>query len=408
MKTLDMPATTYRIGSTPSSRSARVVLALLDRLRAGRLDLIAPDGNPRTFDSGFPGPHAMLRLSDWEVFDEALHRGDIGFGETYMGGRWDTPDLAELLALFAENTVALEKAIYGRWFGWAADRIRHAMRANRRRQARRNVAAHYDLGNAFYQMWLDETMTYSSGLYDGEDKRSLPAAQSAKYERICSVLDIQAGDRVLEIGCGWGGFAEHAAATRGCRVHGITLSREQLSFANDRMVQRDLAGLVTLELRDYRDVQGEFDHIVSIEMFEAVGERYWPAYFDTIRERLRRGGRALIQTIAIADSRFDRYRRGTDFIQQHIFPGGMLPSREVFRDNASRRGLLIGDVFTFGKDYAKTLRAWRHRFNRRVGELNALGFDERFVRMWNFYLAYCEAGFRTGTIDVMQVELKRV
>jgi len=408
MNPFDMPATTYRIASSPSSRSARLVLRLLERLRVGRLDLVAPDGTARTFDSRFPGPHAMMRLADWGVFDDALHRGDIGFGESYMAGRWDTPDLAELLTLFAENTNALEKAIYGRWFGWVADRVRHLLRSNRKRQAKRNIAAHYDLGNAFYELWLDGTMTYSSGLFEGDEKRILLDAQTAKYERICEVLGLKAGDRVLEIGCGWGGFAEHAAGTRGCRVHGITLSREQLGYARERMRAKDLESLVTLELRDYRDVRGEFDAIVSIEMFEAVGEQYWPAYFTAVRDRLRRGGRAVIQTITIAESRFDRYRRGTDFIQQYIFPGGMLPSRDAFRDSASRRGLLIGEAYTFGRDYAKTLKQWRQRFNRRVGELNALGFDERFVRMWNFYLAYCEAGFRTGTIDVMQVELKRV
>lgn len=403
-----MPATTYRIASTPSSRSARLVLKLLERLRVGRLDLVAPDGTARTFDSRFPGPHAMLRLADWAVFDEVLHRGDIGFGEAYMAGRWDTPDLAELLTLFAENSNALEKAIYGRWLGWVADRARHLLRSNRKGQAKRNIAAHYDLGNAFYELWLDGTMTYSSALYEGDEQRPLIDAQTAKYERICDVLELKAGDRVLEIGCGWGGFAEHAAGTRGCRVHGITLSREQLGYARERMRAKDLEGLVTLELRDYRDVRAEFDAIVSIEMFEAVGEPYWPAYFSAVRDRLRRGGRAVIQTITIAESRFDRYRRGTDFIQQYIFPGGMLPSRDAFRDNASRRGLLIGEAYAFGRDYAKTLRQWRQRFNRRVGELNALGFDERFIRMWNFYLAYCEAGFRTGTIDVIQVELKRV
>ncbi len=408
MNSFDMPATTYRIASSPSSRSARLVLRLLERLRVGRLDLVAPDGTARTFDSRFPGPHAMMRLADWGVFDDVLHRGDIGFGESYMAGRWDTPDLAELLTLFAENTNALEKAIYGRWFGWVADRVRHLLRSNRKRQAKRNISAHYDLGNAFYELWLDGTMTYSSGLFEGDEQRILLDAQTAKYERICEVLGLKAGDRVLEIGCGWGGFAEHAASTRGCRVHGITLSREQLGYARERMRAKDLEALVKLELRDYRDVRGEFDAIVSIEMFEAVGEQYWPAYFTAVRDRLRRGGRAVIQTITIAESRFDRYRRGTDFIQQYIFPGGMLPSRDAFRDNASRRGLLIGEAYTFGRDYAKTLRQWRQRFNRRVGELNALGFDERFVRMWNFYLAYCEAGFRTGTIDVMQVELKRV
>ncbi|MBI1396569.1 MAG: methyltransferase domain-containing protein [Betaproteobacteria bacterium] len=403
-----MPAGSYHIGSAPPSRAARFVLALLERIQVGRLDLIAPDGIARTFDSRFPGPHAMIRLSDWEVCGEILRRGDIGFGETYMARRWDTPDLAELLTLVARNYVALEKAIYGRWWGRLADRIRHLMRSNRRIQAKRNIRAHYDLGNEFYRLWLDETMTYSCAMFEGRTSRSLGDAQRAKYERICEHLDLRPGQRVLEIGCGWGGFAEHAAKTRACYVHGLTLSREQRAYACERIAAADLDDLVKIELRDYRDVRGEFDHVVSIEMFEAVGERYWPVFFDVIRKRLRTGGRALIQTIVIADERFESYRRGTDFIQKYIFPGGMLPSEEVFRDHAARKGLLIGARRALGLDYAATLRHWRHGFNRRVGELNAMGFDERFIRMWNFYLAYCEGGFRAGTIDLVQQELKRV
>lgn len=408
MKLDDMPAHTYHVGSAPSSRSARMVIALLERIQIGRLDLIAPDGLARTFDSRFPGPHAMLRLSDWAVFEDVLKRGDIGFGEAYMAGRWDTPDLAELLTLVAHNYLALERAIYGRWWGWVADRLRHLMRSNRRGQARRNIRAHYDLGNTFYKLWLDDSMTYSSGMFGGDVARPLESAQLAKYDRICETLDIRPGASVLEIGCGWGGFAEHAARSRACRVEGLTLSREQRAYAQGRIEAADLSDLVTIQLKDYRDVRGQFDHVVSIEMFEAVGERYWSRYFEVIRDRLRPGGTALVQAIVIADDRFHRYRRGTDFIQQYIFPGGMLASQEIFRDQAARKGLLIGTPFLFGLDYAATLRHWRHRFNRRVGELNQLGFDERFIRMWNFYLAYCEAGFRAGAIDVMQVELKRV
>jgi len=408
MKLDDMPANTYHVGALPHSRAARLVLRLLEHLRSGRLDLISPDGSARTFTSGFPGPHAMLRLSDWDVLDAVARRGDIGFAEAWLQRRWDTPDLAELLTLVAVNRDALGRAIHGRFWGWVAYRFRHLMRSNRKPQARRNIQAHYDLGNDFYRLWLDDTMTYSSALFEQDSKRSLETAQAAKYERICAVLDIRPGDRVLEIGCGWGGFAEHAARSRACFVEGITLSREQLDYARNRIAQADLGELVQFHLRDYRDARGEYDHIVSIEMFEAVGEGYWPAYFETLRRCLRKGGRALVQTIVIANDLFARYRTGTDFIQQFIFPGGMLPSEEAFRDHASRKGLKIGATAAFRLDYAETLKRWRHRFNRRVGELNAMGFDDRFVRLWNFYLAYCEAGFRAGTLNVLQVELKRV
>ncbi|MFO1318413.1 MAG: class I SAM-dependent methyltransferase [Burkholderiales bacterium] len=409
MKLDDMPAFgSSTAAPSPPTRPARVLFALLERLKVGKLDLIAPDGAARTFASGFDGPHAMIRLKDWKVCEDVMRSGDIGFAESFMMGRWHTPDLAELLTLVASNRSALDRAIYGRWWGGLAYRLRHVRRGNRRAQARRNVQAHYDLGNDFYALWLDETLTYSSGIFSGHKGMSLEMAQAAKYERICETLGLKAGDRVLEIGCGWGGFAEHAAFTRRCSVHGVTLSGEQLSYAVNRIRQRDLSDLVTFELRDYRDVQGEYDYIVSIEMFEAVGERYWPTYFRMLRDRLARGGRALIQTIIIADDLYARYRHGTDFIQQYVFPGGMLPSEEVFRDVAYRQGLVIGRPFTFRIDYAETLKRWRHRFNRRVGELNAMGFDDRFMRLWNFYLAYCEAGFRTRNIDVMQIELKRV
>jgi len=403
-----MPATTYSTGPEPESAATRLFLRLLERLGSGRLDLITPGGSVRTFDSGEPGPRALLRLTDWGVLDDVLRRGDIGFAEAFMERRWDTPDLAELLALAAVNYDRLQRVIHGRWWGWIVYRLRHLFRDNRRAQARRNISAHYDLGNDFYSLWLDDSMTYSSALFEQDEKRTLEQAQAAKMERICATLDIQEGDRILEIGCGWGGFAEHAVRTRRCRIEGITLSREQLDFARQRIERAGLSDVAQFHLRDYRDVRGEYDGVVSIEMFEAVGERYWPAYFETVRRSLRKGGRAIIQTIVIADDLFDRYRRGTDFIQQYIFPGGMLPSRSVFRDHAVRQGLVIGETFAFRLDYAETLKRWRLRFNRRGGELNASGFDERFMRLWNFYLAYCEAGFRAGTIDVVQVELKRV
>lgn len=407
MKPDDMAAPSHAQDSLsePLPRAARLLFSLLGRLAAGRLDLVGPAGRLHAFAGTRPGPHALLRINDWDTCSAVLRAGDIGFAESYVAGRWDTPALADLLTLAALNHAALEEAVYGRWWGALLYRLRHLLRGNTRVQARRNIHAHYDLGNRFYSLWLDETMTYSSALFDGRMDLPLAEAQTRKYQRIVDRLGLKSGDRVLEIGCGWGGFAEHAAKACGIRVHGITLSTEQLSWARERIDRAGLGHLASFELRDYRDVRGEFDAIVSIEMFEAVGERYWPAYFRAVRDCLRRGGRALVQTITIAESLFERYRRGTDFIQQYVFPGGMLPSLEGFRIHASRQGLNVNEAMPFRHDYAETLRRWRAAFNARSAELHALGFDERFARLWNFYLAYCEAGFRAGTIDVVQAEL---
>jgi cyclopropane-fatty-acyl-phospholipid synthase len=275
------------------------------------------------------------------------------------------------------------------------------------RRFTRNIHAHYDLGNDFYRLWLDGSMTYSAGLFEGDHRRSLEQAQAAKYERICRQLALGPAHRVLEIGCGWGGFAEYAARTRGCRVHGVTLSTEQLAFAEKRIDAAGLSLLATFELIDYRDVEGSFDHIVSIEMFEAVGEHYWPDYFRQLHARLKRGGRAIVQTIVIADALFERYRSGTDFIQQYVFPGGMLPSPEVFARQAAGADLSVIDRLAFGGDYALTLAHWHRSFDAAWPEIAAQGFDERFRRLWRFYLAYCEAGFRSGATDVYQFLLEK-
>lgn len=389
-------------------RAGRLLLRILANIKHGRLELITPDGQLRTFAGESPGPQAMMRMNDWGVCNEILRAGDIGFAEAYIAKRWETADLTRVLAVAAVNHAAIESAIYGKWWGGLLYRLRHLFRRNTRGNAKKNIHAHYDLGNKFYELWLDRGMTYSSALFEGRMDKTLEEAQITKYDRILERLAVKPGQRILEIGSGWGGFAEYAAKERHCHVHGITLSREQLSYAQARIEAAGLTDQVAFELRDYRDVQGEFDHVVSIEMFEAVGEQYWPDFFKTVRERLVAGGRALIQTITIADALFPRYRLGTDFIQQYIFPGGMLPSREVFRDAASRQGLVVGEPHNFRLDYAETLRRWRQKFNSCLGELQSLGFDERFFRLWNFYLAYCEAGFRADTINVMQVELKRV
>jgi cyclopropane-fatty-acyl-phospholipid synthase len=388
-------------------RSGRLLISLLARLRHGRLDLVVPGGQVFSFAGDLPGPEAAIHLGDWRVFDDVRRSGDVGFAEAYLDGRWQTPDLRALLELVALNRAVLEKMLYGKWWGRLLYRLRHLRRANTRDGAKKNIHAHYDLGNKFYRSWLDETMTYSAALFEGDADRTLEQAQIAKYERILRRLDVRAEHHILEIGCGWGGFAEYAARTRGCRVHGITLSAAQLEFATRRISDAGLSKRVEFSLTDYRDVQGCFDYVVSIEMFEAVGERFWPAYFSILRDRLKPGGRALVQTITIADELFAQYRKSTDFIQQYVFPGGMLPSASVFRKLAGRAGLIVGDEHRFGIDYAETLKSWRVRYRKVSNQLRLLGFDARFERLWNFYLVYCEVGFRAASTDVMQVELHR-
>lgn len=387
--------------------SARLLFRMLEHLHSGSLDVVSPDGQSHAFPGKLPGTHATLELRDWNVCADILKRGDIGFAEAYFNGRWDSENLTALLTLAAFNQGVIERALHGSWWSTLAYRIRHLLRANTKSGSRRNIHAHYDLGNDFYRLWLDGTMTYSAGLFAGDSGKSLEAAQTAKYQRILDRLQAQPGDHLLEIGCGWGGFAEHAAATRGCRVTGVTVSQAQLDFARARIAARGLQHLVELKLCDYRDLDGQFDHVVSIEMFEAVGERYWPRFFRALRERLAPGGRALVQTITIAEAKFERYRSGTDFIQQYIFPGGMLPSPARFDQVAADAGLATGERLMFGADYAQTLRLWHQNFLRAAGDVQALGFDARFMRLWRFYLSYCEAGFRSGSTNVMQVELAR-
>jgi cyclopropane-fatty-acyl-phospholipid synthase len=386
-------------------RAAQLLFNLLRKLARGRLELVTPAGERLEFAGAQPGPAARLELRDWEVCGQIVRSGDIGFAECWMAGRWNTPDLTALLTLAAVNHAALEEAVYGQWWGRIADLLRQLARTNTRWQARRNIHAHYDLGNEFYARWLDPSMTYSSALFEGDLGRSLEQAQTAKYERILQRLDARPGETILEIGCGWGGFAEHAARTRGCRVHGVTISRRQLEYATARIERAGLAGRVQLTFTDYRDIAGQYDHIVSVEMIEAVGERYWPCYFETLAQRLRPGGRAVIQAITIDDALFARYRGGTDFIRRYIFPGGMLASPSAFREQARRAGLALTDAYAFGPDYAETLKRWLASFERSWPALRGAGFDERFRRLWSFYLAYCEAGFRAGTTDVYQMEL---
>lgn len=393
---------TLATAATRLPLAARAVLAPLERLAYGRLRTVLPDGQHLDFGPG--GPEAALEVRDWRAFGRVVRGGDIGFAEGYLYGDWRTPDLARLLTLLAANRGALEAQMRGSVLVGLLHRLRHALRANTRRGSRRNIAAHYDLGNAFYALWLDRGMTYSSALYGGDATRPLEDAQRAKHERALARLAPRPAAQVLEIGSGWGAFAE-LAARQGHRLTGITLSREQLAWASERVARAGLASHARFELRDYRDVRERYDALVSIEMYEAVGESWWPDYFARIASALPLGGRALVQAIVIDDTLFERYRRGTDFIRHYIFPGGMLASHE--RLLAAARGARLEPVesFRFGGDYALTLAAWRSRFLARQREVRALGFDERFVRMWEFYLAYCEAGFLSRSTDVAQILL---
>jgi cyclopropane-fatty-acyl-phospholipid synthase len=385
--------------------TARAVFHLLARIQSGSLVLVTPDGVQRSFSGAAAGPHARLEVHDWRAFARIARSAEIGLFDAWRERQVSTPDMTALLRFALRNASALGSVYDASWLTRAALRVSHALRANTRAGSRRNIHAHYDLGNAFYSLWLDSTMSYSSALFHmpGQD---LALAQHAKYDRILDQLAVNPGDRVLEIGCGWGGFAERAAA-RGCEVTGVTISQAQLAYAKQRIERAGLANRVDLRFLDYRDLSDTFDHIVSIEMVEAVGERYWPVYFRTLRDRLVPGGRAMLQSIVVADDAFDAYRRSSDFIRERVFPGGMLPSMRRLREEADRAGLEVGAPFHFGRHYAETLRRWRHAFEAAASEIRALGFDDAFFATWRFYLDYCEAGFEEGRVDVVQVQLAR-
>ncbi|MBK8528982.1 MAG: class I SAM-dependent methyltransferase [Rubrivivax sp.] len=387
--------------------SARAVLRLLRALSVGSLDLQLPDGTQMHFGTrSGDQPRAALRLHDWRACSAALKSGDIGFAESFIAGHWTTPDLVALLALFIANREAVERVIYGSWWGALAYRIKHLLNRNSRRGAAKNIHAHYDIGNPFYRLWLDETMNYSSAWFDGDLSRTLAQAQQAKLQRALSECALQPGQRLLEVGCGWGAVAE-AAAAAGAEVTGVTLSDEQLSYARQRLQRQGLSERADLRLQDYRDIDdAPFDAIVSIEMFEAVGREYWDSYFKLLKTKLKPGGRACIQTITIRDDLFDRYVRSTDFIQQYIFPGGLLPSTPAFVEQARKAGLEVVNQMAFGADYAETLRRWRVQFLSQDGAVRKLGFDTRFMRIWEFYLAYCQAAFATRNTDVVQFTLR--
>lgn len=389
------------------------VLNLVLRLLAanwswGRLSLVLPDGSRRQLTGAIPGPGAVLEIRDARFAARVLKSGDIGFAEGYMAGEWDSPDLAILLETLANNYDHIRRLFDGNGVMQAINWLGHRLNRNSRRGSRRNIHAHYDLGNGFYGAWLDPSMTYSSARFAGPDQ-SLQAAQQCKYAALARMMDLRPGHRVLEIGCGWGGFAEYAAREVGARITGVTISHEQHDYARRRIFEAGLAELADIRLIDYRDVQGQFDRVASIEMFEAVGRQYWPTYFHKLHEVLVPGGRAGLQIITIQDALFDEYEARTDFIQKYVFPGGSLPSEARMTPVIQQAGLVQKAVERFGVDYADTLAEWLRRFDGAWPEIlrQGTGFDERFRRLWRFYLSYCEAGFRSRRTDVIQLALDR-
>jgi cyclopropane-fatty-acyl-phospholipid synthase len=392
---------------TPLPTAARTVLRLLQGLRHGSLTLHLPSGAVHTVGDG-QGAHVQVHLHNWKPFSAALKSGDIGFAEGFIAGDWSTSDLSALLGLMLANRKSLDAVIHGSWAGRLLYRLRHLFNRNTRANSRKNIHAHYDLGNAFYGLWLDGTMNYSSAWFEGDMDQDMRQAQDAKVRRALRMAGVKGGDRVLEIGCGWGALAEKATLEHKAHITGVTLSTEQLAFANARLASQGLSDQAELRLQDYRDIaDGPYDAICSIEMVEAVGREYWPTYFQSVARLLKEGGRACIQSIVIRDELFERYIASTDFIQQYIFPGGCLPSPSEFRREAQAAGLKVVDELAFGRDYAETCRRWRDDFVARKDEVMALGFDERFMRIWAFYLAYCEAGFDAGDIDVVQFTLAK-
>jgi cyclopropane-fatty-acyl-phospholipid synthase len=386
--------------------SFRLVATVASRLQTGSIAVTVPDGRRFVFSGREAGGHGEIEIKDFNVLNRLYRSGNVGFAEGYLAGEWDSPDIAALLETVARNTDKLRDFFEGKPLAQFFNRIFHLLNRNSKTGSKRNIMAHYDLGNGFYRRWLDPSMTYSSARYErpGQD---LGAAQRNKYRALAHSMNLGPDHHVLEIGCGWGGFAEFAAKEVGARVTGITISPEQYEFASKRLFEQGLAEKTEIKLQDYRDTGGHYDRVASIEMFEAVGEQYWPAYFEKVRDVLKPGGEAGLQIITISDAYFDVYRRSVDFIQKYVFPGGMLPSPAALRRQVARAGLDWRGEDRFGLDYALTLADWRQRFTAAWDDIRAMGFDERFRRLWTYYLSYCEAGFRAGSIDVTQIALRK-
>lgn len=392
--------------STGLSLTRRFLARLARHVVYGQLLIHTPSGEVIQFTGPHPGPSGNLVLHRWRAVWRLLAGGDVGFAGSYMNGDWSTPDLTALIELAARNHETMMPSLDGSRLARLLNRLSHSLRSNTKRGSRRNIPAHYDLGNAFYAAWLDAGMTYSSGLYE-DAATTLEQAQTAKQDLVIGALALSGGESVLEIGCGWGGLAERLAREKACDVVGLTLSPAQLEHARSRPGGIPSPGRVEARRLDYRDVTGTFDRIVSIEMLEAVGKEYWDTYFATIRDRLRPGGIAVLQVITMGEDRYAAYELGADFIQRHVFPGGMLPSDGILRARIAAAGLCLDGVRTFGASYGRTLADWRTRFQRAWPRLRAMGFDERFRRKWEYYLSYCEGGFRAGAIDVGLYQLHR-
>ena len=379
--------------------SLRLLVPIASRLQWGSLSLTLPDGQTLVMRGREPGKNAVVQIKNYRCLLRLIRAANVGWAEGYLADEWDSPDVAALLEVFARNSARMRDLYEGRAWTTLAHRLLHFFNRNTRAGAKRNIMAHYDLGNAFYERWLDPSMTYSSAKFERPDE-DLSAAQRNKYLALAQRIELKPEHSLLEIGCGWGGFAEFAAKEIGCRVTGITISREQFDFARARLFKQGLADKTDIRLEDYRDTQGTFDRIASIEMFEAVGEDYWPAYFGSIRDRLAPQGQAGLQIITIDEQYFNSYRSSVDFIQKYVFPGGMLPSMQALREQVAGAGLAWRGETNFGLDYAQTLSHWRDSFTAAWDDIRTLGFDERFKRLWNYYLSYCEAGFAEGSIDV--------
>ncbi|TJZ89942.1 methyltransferase domain-containing protein [Paracoccus gahaiensis] len=401
-----MNALTTTEGQSNLPRYFAQVFAKAHGMKAGRITFVLPDGRRFRADGVQSGPIAELHVHDPHIFARLIREGQLGFAEAYLDGGWSTPDLQAFMDLVRAAGGDIYDGFPGMGLIRLLEQTQHAFRGNTRSQARRNIAAHYDLGNDFYRLWLDDTMTYSAAMF-ATGQESLKAAQNAKYASLIDEIGAEPGDHVLEIGCGWGGFAEYAAAERGLRVTGLTISQAQHDYARERIRRAGLDDHVDIRLQDYRDARGNYDGIASIEMFEAVGERYWPVYFDTVRECLKPGCHATLQIITVPDRRWKVYRRGVDFIQKYIFPGGMLPSRSALLAEFERANLRFVRSVEFGDSYSQTLRHWHNTFNENWSEIAEQGFDERFRRTWNFYLTSCAAAFAVGNCDVTQITVKR-
>lgn len=382
------------------------VFDLVGKLNSGRVDFILPDGRRFRAEGLKPGPVAEVTINNPDVFARLVREGDLGFCDAYLDGWWTTPDLQAFMDFIHADNDDMYDGFPGMALVRAWEKARFWFQSNTKRQALKNISYHYDLGNDFYSLWLDETMTYSSALFN-TSQESLEKAQIAKYASMVDQMGVKPGDHVLEIGCGWGGFAEYAAKERGLKVTGLTISKEQLDYANKRIKSKGLSDKVNLKLQDYRDETGVYDGVASIEMFEAVGEKYWPVYFDKIKQCLKPGKQATLQIITIQDARWEVYRKSVDFIQKYIFPGGMLPSPSVLRQEIHRAGLSVQHSIEFGKSYSQTLRRWFEVFNNKWDNISAMGFDDRFRRMWNFYLTSCAATFESGNCDVTQITLQK-